>query len=182
MSVSKEVRITDQLSGGEKGQKPEAFALMPSEGLEEIARVFGYGALKYESRNWERGYSWNLSISALERHISAFKRREDFDAESGLHHLAHAGAHCLFMLAWVKYKLGTDDRSLMSVGGSAQVGELVAEIAKNGPAAGPGPAPAGKRWVYLSTQDKWFLRRTKNRMRKPEAGKRGKDRNGRVRR
>jgi hypothetical protein len=50
-----EVRTTSA-TGGEKGVKPEAWALLPSEALEEIARVYAFGAEKYAAHNWRKGY------------------------------------------------------------------------------------------------------------------------------
>lgn len=102
--------MKDPLTGGEKGAKLEAFALIPVEPLEEVARVYGYGATKYSLRNWEKGYDWSLSYSALQRHINEFWKGRDLDAESGLPHLAHAVFHCLAMMEWAKTHPEKDDR------------------------------------------------------------------------
>jgi hypothetical protein len=104
-------RITNALTGGAKDAKPEAFAYIPIEALREVARVYGVGAIKYEPRNWERGYDWNLSYSALQRHVTAFWGGQDVDPESGLHHLAHAVFHCMAMMEWGKTHPELDDRS-----------------------------------------------------------------------
>lgn len=106
-----EVRIKDKLTGGEKGTKPERYDLVPSDAMDEVARVYGYGANKYAPRNWEKGYDWGLSVAALERHVSKFKQLEDIDTESGLHHLAHAAFHCLALISWGMRGLGRDTRS-----------------------------------------------------------------------
>ena len=105
-----EVRLTDPDTGGQKGQKPEAYALIPVKPLAEVARVYGFGAEKYDSRNWEKGYAWSLSYSSLQRHINAFWGGEDTDPESGLPHLAHAVFHCLAMMEWVETHPEKDDR------------------------------------------------------------------------
>lgn len=42
-----ETRITDPVTGGQKGSKPAMFALIPSESLWELAELYGYGAAKY---------------------------------------------------------------------------------------------------------------------------------------
>lgn len=107
-----EVRVTDPDTGGAKGRKPEEYALIPVEALREIARVYGYGAEKYEPNNWRRGYAWSLSYSALQRHLNAFWSGEEIDPESGLPHLAHAGFHILALLTYSRdsqYK-SKDDR------------------------------------------------------------------------
>ena len=109
--MSKETRLKDPDTGAEKGSKPERYDLIPSGAMDEVARVYGYGAEKYAKRNWEAGYEYGLSIAALERHISAFKQLENIDPESGLHHLAHAVFHCLALITYVQCGIGKDDRS-----------------------------------------------------------------------
>lgn len=105
-----EIRLTDPDTGGQKGVKLERFDLIPVWAQEEIARVFGWGASKYDDDNWRKGYSWRLSFGALMRHAWAFWRGEDHDRESGLHHMAHVAWHCLVMLTYWRYGLGKDDR------------------------------------------------------------------------
>lgn len=99
--MSEETR-TVSATGGEKGVKAEKFSLLPRAGLAAIARVFGFGAQKYSSHNWRKGYEWSLSFDALERHIQAAKDGETYDAESGEPHLAHAGFHILALLTWLE--------------------------------------------------------------------------------
>ncbi len=106
-----EVRIVNQLTGGEKGSKAAEFAWVPSQPLVEVAKVYGFGAKKYAKRNWERGYDWSLSYSALQRHLHAFWGGEEIDPESGLQHLAHAVFHCLALIEWQKTHPEMDDRS-----------------------------------------------------------------------
>lgn len=96
-----EVRTTSS-TGGQKGVKPERHGLLPRKGLAAIARVFGFGAQKYQDHNWRRGYEWDKSIDALQRHIDAFVDGETLDEESGEPHLAHAGFHILVLLTWLE--------------------------------------------------------------------------------
>jgi len=105
-----EVRVTDPLTGGEKGAKPERFDLLPPVAMEEVARVYGTGAGKYAPRNWERGYEYGLSLAALERHLYKFKSGESRDELSN-HHLACVVFHCLTLMTFERFGLGTDDRS-----------------------------------------------------------------------
>ncbi|MEI6084000.1 MAG: dATP/dGTP diphosphohydrolase domain-containing protein [Verrucomicrobiota bacterium] len=105
-----EVRITDAATGGQKGVKPERFDLIPTTPLEELARVYGYGATKYAEDNWRKGYAWNLNFGAMLRHAWAFWRGEDRDAESGCHHLAHVAWHCLTLMWFQTNGRGTDTR------------------------------------------------------------------------
>lgn len=89
--------------------------LLPAPALEAIAEVLAFGALKYHSWNWARGFAWSRLIGAALRHLFAFARGEDRDPESGLSHLAHAGCCILFLITHERCKLGTDDRHKLEV-------------------------------------------------------------------
>lgn len=97
--MTEEVRTTSE-TGGQKGVKPENYALIPWDAMDEIARVYEFGAQKYAAHNYRKGYEWSKSFAALCRHIFAFWRGEDRDSESGLSHLAHAGFHVLGLLSF----------------------------------------------------------------------------------
>lgn len=94
-----EVRTTSS-TGGEKGVKPEAFALIPWDAMDEVARVYNEGAKKYAAHNWRRGYEWSKSFSAACRHLFAFWRGEDRDPELGTLHLANAAFHILGLITF----------------------------------------------------------------------------------
>ena len=90
----------------------ERYDLVPADALNEIVKVYTYGAKKYgEDRNWEKGLSWGRVFGALMRHSWAFWRGKDTDDESGLPHLAHAGWCVLTLLAYMKTHKEFDDRS-----------------------------------------------------------------------
>lgn len=72
-------------------------SLIPQLAKLEVAKVMTYGAEKYADYNWMDGFDWTILTDAAERHITSFNCGEDVDAESGLHHLAHA-ACCVMML------------------------------------------------------------------------------------
>ncbi len=57
---------------------------------DEVARVFTFGSRKYSDRNWEKGMPISVHYASCRRHMLAFMAGEDYDKESGLHHLAHA--------------------------------------------------------------------------------------------
>ena len=84
--------------------------LIPVRAVEEIGKVFTFGSKKYEPRNWERGMEWSKVLASLKRHIAAFESGEDFDKESGLYHLAHAGCNVMFLLEYYKTHPEFDDR------------------------------------------------------------------------
>jgi hypothetical protein len=86
-----------------EGRKDDAgklrWSLLPWPQVEQIVRVLEYGARKYAVDNWQlvqdpqRRY-----FDAATRHLIAWEREEDTDAESGLPHLAHAACCLLFLL------------------------------------------------------------------------------------
>ena len=89
------------------------FDLIPTAAMVEVAKVFTFGAYHYGDRNWEAGFSWSRCIGSALRHFYKFTLGEDYDDESGLHHLAHFVANGLFLLEYAIRKTGTDDRVIM---------------------------------------------------------------------
>lgn len=86
------------------------FDLLPASPLMELAKVFTYGATKYDARNWEKGMDWSRLFAATQRHLWAFWGGEDVDQESGISHLAHAGFGVLALLELRKTHPELDDR------------------------------------------------------------------------
>lgn len=86
------------------------FDLLPIIPLVEVAKVFTFGAATYGDRNWEAGFSWSRCIGSIWRHLTKWIMGENHDDESGLNHLAHVIANCMFLLQYTYTKSGTDDR------------------------------------------------------------------------
>ena len=107
---SDEVRVTDPVTGGQKGSKLARFDLLPWDIIWQDAEHYGKGAEKYDARNWEKGYSWSLSIAALSRHLASFCRGEDIDPETGSHHLAAVRFHAAALMRFGKTHPELDDR------------------------------------------------------------------------
>ena len=108
--MSDEVRVVDADTGAEKGQKLERFDLIPIRPLEELARHYGRGSLKYEDRNWERGYAWSLSFAAAMRHMTQFWGGEDIDSETGTPHTIAAAWHMFSLTEYTFTHPEKDDR------------------------------------------------------------------------
>lgn len=94
-----------------KDSKPEKYALIPWDAMDEVARVYGEGAAKYGDRNWELGNYYSSGLDALGRHYSDFSKGEDRARDNHCHHLASVVFHCLAIMAWQKRGVGIDDRS-----------------------------------------------------------------------
>lgn len=86
------------------------YDLVPVYPLQEIAKVFTFGAKKYEDRGWEKGIKWGRVYGALLRHIFSWFTGEDKDPETGLSHLAHAGCNIMFLLEYERTHKELDNR------------------------------------------------------------------------
>jgi hypothetical protein len=102
--------MQNKVEGRKNDQGKAAWYLMPWDALEEILRAFEFGAEKYGPWNFRNGMKWSRPFSALCRHIFAWWRGEDNDPESGLSHLAHAGACVVMLLVYIRNNPDQDDR------------------------------------------------------------------------
>ncbi len=91
--------------------------LVPVAGIKSDARALDYGAFTkgYGVNAWlklarEGGFGWMTAYGALLRHITSWVEGEDYDLESGLHHLDHVGANLKFLQTFVAEGAGVDDR------------------------------------------------------------------------
>jgi len=111
-STNNDGAITDKTDGlaMRSSLQKIRYDLLPLGPLTEVARVFTFGAYNYGDRNWEEGFSWSRCIGSAFRHFVKWCLGEDNDDESGLNHLAHTIANCLFLLQYTFTKRGTDDR------------------------------------------------------------------------
>lgn len=78
--------------------KPD-YSLIPSKAELEVVRVLTYGAEKYDRHNWRHVEdAADRYFAAARRHMSAVRRGELYDEETGVHHYAHAICCLLFLL------------------------------------------------------------------------------------
>lgn len=90
-------------------EKPRMDLLDP-DFLEGVAKVLTFGARKYSPHNWRNGFDYSRIIASLYRHLTAFQRGEDCDAESGQSHLYHIGCNAMFLAAIQNEHPELDDR------------------------------------------------------------------------
>lgn len=105
-SDNKEIKLADRHN---KGKLEWSLVHMPS--LEPLVRVLEFGAKKYARDNWKKGLSFNKIKESLMRHmIDFFDNMEDNDAESGINHIGHMMANCMFLQYMFNNKKDMDDR------------------------------------------------------------------------
>lgn len=83
--------------------------LIPPEWTWGLGMVLTRGAIKYATRNWERGMKWSYPVGCALRHIYKFVCGERYDKESGCHHLYHAAWNCLALATYDLRGIGEND-------------------------------------------------------------------------
>jgi len=97
-------------TGGAKGVKKQAYALIPPFALRELATLYGNGARKYDAHNFRRGYEQSKSYSALQRHANLFWAGENIDIEMQLSHLSSVAWHIFALIESQQMHPEFDDR------------------------------------------------------------------------
>lgn len=73
--------------------------LLPYDAIEKIADILTYGHDKYTKDGWKSvPDAQDRYFAALMRHITAHRKGEKYDEESGRLHIAHAATNALFLL------------------------------------------------------------------------------------
>lgn len=76
---------------GDGSEMKLRYDLIPPEIIEELAKVYTYGAKKYGENQWQYlPAGKDRYFGALMRHMQAHRKGEKVDPESGLLHLSHA--------------------------------------------------------------------------------------------
>ena len=78
---------------------------------DDCAKVFEYGAKKYDDWNWLKGMKWSTNLASLTRHIMAILKDKDalIDNESGVSHFGHILCNLvMFRYSITKYPENND--------------------------------------------------------------------------
>ncbi len=91
--------MNDSRKDDRKDNKP-MWELLPLSDLEDVVKVYTFGAQKYAPNSW-RGLPDGMQRykAALLRHLVSFENGEEFDKESQLPALAHMAWNAIAMLA-----------------------------------------------------------------------------------
>jgi len=86
--------------------------LIPPWVIDELAKVYTYGCIKYDDDNWRKGLEWKKNvIGPLLRHLNKWLRGKQIDDESNCHQLAMVLWQCAALMVYEKYSIGIDDRN-----------------------------------------------------------------------
>lgn len=97
---------------GEAGSKKAPLWLLPPVALEETSWVHRLGNDKYGPFNWRKtGVCATTYISAIMRHLNAWRDGEDLDPESGFSHIAHVATSCNILMDALHCGTLQDDRN-----------------------------------------------------------------------
>lgn len=91
------------------------YDLLPPEAMDALAMHFAVGARKYADRNWEKGMSWGRCFASLMRHAWKWARGEEYDEETGSHHMICVAWNAFALFIYFTRGIGTDDRAITKV-------------------------------------------------------------------
>lgn len=106
----KENVVKQQEAGIKHDQEKPEMALLSPLWVTGVADVLTFGARKYAAHNWRKGLAVSRLISAALRHIFLFMAGQDYDEESGKHHLLHASCCLMFAYETLMMRPAFDDR------------------------------------------------------------------------
>lgn len=90
--------------------------------LRELVKVLEFGAKKYAAWNWSNGLSWSEAFESMQRHLLAWYTGEDKDSETGLSHMAHVMCNAMFLMHFIIFRTGRDDRPAALNQGDKSIG------------------------------------------------------------
>jgi len=86
------------------------WSLIDFKSLEGMVRVLEKGSKKYDAHNWKKGMPVSQVSESLMRHLFDFLNGEDYDKETGLHHISHLMCNAMFLEYILREKPEFDDR------------------------------------------------------------------------
>lgn len=100
------------------GDKKPPLHLIPSSAIIEEAMALKEGANKYDPFNWrETAVEAQTYIGAALRHLYAYQEGENYDPDSGAHHLGHARACLAILIDAAQVGKLIDNRPPSGIGG-----------------------------------------------------------------
>ena len=102
------------VTGGTKNDQAKLdYSLVSKNTMDAVSIALMYGANKYKRFNYLAGFKYSRLLASLGRHLHQLQSGEDYDSESGLHHLAHIMANGQMLLDNLAQGTLADDRYKM---------------------------------------------------------------------
>ena len=104
----------DELAKGDVGARMDhgkaRIHLVPAAFIHALAVLCGMGADKYSPWNWADGMDYSRVSDCLDRHILKWKAGEDYDPDTGSHHMICAAWNAMALFCYHIWSKGNDDR------------------------------------------------------------------------
>jgi hypothetical protein len=111
-----DIESADRGTCARANQGKATFSLVPMHLLTGCSRVLENGSKKYAPWNWAKGGKWSTPFDCMMRHMFKWWYcGEEYDAESGEHHLDHAMCNLLFLLHYKMTYSEGDDRPPVNI-------------------------------------------------------------------
>lgn len=96
---NRSTRAAETSTGAKHDAGKLPWNLVPFRQLENVVKVYQYGAQKYGADTWQTVPNGKERyFGAIMRHLTAWRTGERVDQESGCHHLAHVAWGCLALM------------------------------------------------------------------------------------
>jgi hypothetical protein len=122
MNIAMEPDLSKYITGVDPVKEPQVdkalrynegklrYDLLDPYAIQELVRVFTFGAKKYADHNWKKGMKWSKILASLKRHIAEFEMGTEIDPESKCHHMALAAWNALALVTYSQIYPQGDDR------------------------------------------------------------------------
>jgi len=97
INQSKKIEVTDQQTAKRYNTGKPRYSLIDYASLESLVRVLEFGESKYGRDNWKLGLSKESVLDSMIRHVAKLNDGEECDSESGVSHIGHIMANCIFL-------------------------------------------------------------------------------------
>ena len=112
------------------GSSKLPLSLVPATAMSYAALAHLDGALKYGAWNWrEAGARASIYVDAAMRHLEKWNNGEEFDRDSGVHHLGHVLACINILIDAQLANVLTDDRPPRANGLSQLMDKMTEDVA-----------------------------------------------------
>ena len=111
-----DIHSNERGSGARANSGKVSLSLLPLHALAGAARVMMLGTKKYAPWNWAKGMQWSICVDCTLRHLFKwFFLGEDYDQESGQHHLDHVLCNVMFLRHYTMTYAKGDDRPAQEI-------------------------------------------------------------------